>query len=149
MKAGRIMAAAIAMAAAAGPALSADLIFRKDQGAMILETFDGRPYWEMQAYCAGVHGASANWFSRQGDQKRSRSHEQAALESLNYAVSQLQRDRGISADQATKLAEPVVQMGGRRTAEALRTAGASSRGTWNYWRSFCIDAKAAYVRAAR
>lgn len=149
MKPLRVLACAAALASAAAPALSADLVFRKEQGPLILETFDGRPYWEMQAFCAGVHGASANWFSRRGDLTRSQGHEKEALGAFQDAVSRLRRDRGISEAAATRLVEPVVQMGGRRTAEALRVSGLDVKGQWNYWRSFCVDAKAAYVRVAR
>ena len=149
MKTLRVLACVLALAGSATPALSADLVFRKDQGPMILETFDGRPYWEMQAFCAGVHGASANWFSRRGDLTRSKTHEKDALGAFQDAVGQLRRDRGISEAAATRLVEPVVQMGGRRTAEALRVSGLDVKGQWNYWRSFCADAKVAYVRMAR
>jgi len=149
MKRMRALACALALAASVTPAVAGDLLFRKEQGPLILENFDGRPFWELQAYCAGVHGASANWFARKGETDKVQGYERAGVEALNDAVRQLQRDRKVSADAATKLVEPVVQMGGRRAAEALRISGTVNDGQWNYWRSFCADAKAAYVRAAR
>ncbi len=139
----------VATAGAAPAAAAADLIFTKDQGEEILSTFDGKPWWQMQAYCAGFHGATANYFDRQGERSRAKAAEAAGVDALNTAVRQLMRDRGVSAAEATKLAESAVQVGGRTTAQALNQDGTASFGQWNYWRSFCIDAKAAYVRAAR
>ena len=56
--------------AAASPALAADQIFHPEESEVILETFDGRAYWELQAICAGHHGATANYFARQGERAK-------------------------------------------------------------------------------
>ena len=149
MKTLRALASAALIAAAATPALASDLLFHAEDGEAILANFDGRPYWELQAYCAGFHGATANYFDKRGDRSKAAASEAAGVAALNDAVRQLMRDRGLSAADAEKAATPVVQIGGRTTAESLREDGTLSSGKWNYWRSFCIDAKAAYVAAAR
>lgn len=149
MKTMRAAVCSIAMLAAAAPAMAGDLLFQKDQGEEILSSFDGRPWWQMQAYCAGYHGATANYWAERGEAAKARASEAAGVDALNSAVSQLMRDRRIDNAAATKLAEETVVVGGRTTAQALRAGGTVSNGRWNYWRSFCIDAKAAYIRAAR
>ena len=149
MKTLRALASAALIAAAATPALASDLLFHAEDGEAILANFDGRPYWELQAYGAGFHGATANYFDKRGDRSKAAASEAAGVAALNDAVRQLMRDRGLSAADAEKAATPVVQIGGRTTAESLREDGTLSSGKWNYWRSFCIDAKAAYVAAAR
>jgi hypothetical protein len=149
MKTLRALACTALIAAAASPALAGDLMFHAEDGEAILSNFDGRPYWELQAFCAGFHGASANYFDRKGQGDKAKAHETSGVSALNDAVRQLRRDRGVSAADATSIAEPVLTLGGRKTAEALRNDGTVSNGRWNYWRSFCIDAKAAFVRSAR
>lgn len=149
MKTLRALASAALIAAAATPALAGDLLFQAEDGEAILSNFDGRPYWELQAYCAGFHGATANWFDKKGQVDKAKASEAAGVAALTDAVRQLMRDRGLSAGDAEKAAAPVVTIGGRTTAESLRADGMISSGRWNYWRSFCIDAKAAFVRAAR
>jgi len=149
MKTLRAIAAAALIAAAATPASAADLMFHAEDGEAILANFDGRPYWELQAYCAGFHGATANWYDEKGKGPEAKASEAAGVSALNDAVKQLMRDRGISAADAEKAAAPVVQIGGRTTAQTLRADGMISSGRWNYWRSFCIDAKAAFTAAAR
>jgi len=134
---------------AATPALAGDLLFHADDGEAILANFDGRPYWELQAYCAGFHGATANYWDKKGESDKARASEAAGVSALNDAVKQLMRDRGVTAAAAEKTAAPVVTIGGRTTAESLRADGMVSSGRWNYWRSFCIDARAAYRAAAR
>ena len=135
--------------AAASPALAADQIFHPEENEAILDTFDGRAYWELQAYCAGYHGATANHLARIGETARASASEAAGVEAFDAAVSQIRHDRGIDANAATKIAEPIVQVGGRVTARTLREDGMSSTGRWNYWRSFCLDAKVAFNRASQ
>lgn len=137
------------LASAATPAAAGDLLFNADDGEVILSTFDGRPYWELQAFCAGFHGATANYYDQKGDASRAQAHESSGVSALNDAVGQLRRDRGISEAEALRVAQGVVTVGGRNTAQELRADGTASHGRWNYWRSFCIDAKAAFTSAAR
>ena len=72
MKTLRALACAALIAAAATPAQAGDLLFRAEDGEAILSNFDGRPYWELQAFCAGFHGATANYYDRRGDPPRPR-----------------------------------------------------------------------------
>ena len=149
MKTLRALVSAALIAAVSTPALAADLLFHAEDGEAILSNFDGRPYWELQAYCAGFHGATANYWDKKGEAAKAQASEAAGVAALNDAVRQLMRDRGLSAANAEKAAAPVVTIGGRTTAESLRSDGTISSGRWNYWRSFCIDAKAAFTRASR
>lgn len=137
------------LASAATPAAAGDLLFNADDGEAILSNFDGRPYWELQAFCAGFHGATANYFDKKGDATRAQAHENSGVSALNDAVGQLRRDRGISEAEAIRVAQGVVTVGGRTTAEHLRDNGTIPNGRWNYWRSFCIDAKTAFTSASR
>ena len=149
MKTMRVLASALTIAAAAAPAIAGDLLYDKTQGEEILSEFHGRPYWEMQAYCAGFHGATANYWAKRGESARSKAAELSGVAAFGRAVAQIRRDRGIDENGAVKAVEPAVQVGGRVTTQALREDGTISSGKWNYWRSFCIDADAAFVRAAR
>jgi len=146
MKALRVLACTIAMLGAAAPAMAADLLFRAEGQPEILSTFDGRPYWEMQAYCAGFHGATANFWAKSGDAAKAKASESAGVAAFTRAVGQIRRDRGVTETAATQLAEGAVRVGGRITTDALKKEGAGPQ--WNYWRSFCIDADAAYAKAA-
>jgi hypothetical protein len=148
MKPLRALVCIAAIAAAAGPALAADLLFHAGDGEEILANFDGKPYWELQAMCAGHHGATANYFARQGERAKASASEAAGVAALNDAVRQIRHDRNLDEAAATKVAEPIVQVGGRATAEALRTEGTRADGRWNYWRSFCIDAGTAFRQHA-
>lgn len=149
MKTLRAFVSAALIAAAATPAMAGDTLFHAEDGEEILANFDGRPYWELQAFCAGYHGATANHWDKKGESAKAQASEAAGVAALNDAIRQLMRDRGVSAPEAEKTAAGVVTIGGRTTAESLRESGTLSSGRWNYWRSFCIDAKAAFVRAAR
>lgn len=148
MKTFRTLGCLAMVLAAASPALAADQIFHPVENELILDSFDGRPFWVLQAYCAGHHGATANHYARQGESARAGAAEAAGVAAFDDAVRQIRHDRGIDADAATKIAEPVVQVGGRVTAQSLREDGMAPTGRWNYWRSFCIDAKAAFNRAS-
>lgn len=137
------------LASAATPAAAGDLLFHARDGEAILANFDGRPYWELQAFCAGFHGATANYFDKKGDASRAQDHEASGVAALNDAVGQLRRDRGVSEAEAVRIAQNVVTVGGRHTAQELNDGGTISSGRWNYWRSFCIDARTAFRSAAR
>lgn len=149
MKTFRTLACVATMLAAAGPALAADQIFHPEENEVILDTFDGHPYWELQAVCAGHYGATANYFAKLGDAAKASAAEAAGVAALDAAVDLISHDRGIDTNAATRIAEPIVQAGGRMTAKALREEGTGDQGRWNYWRSFCIDAKVAFNRASR
>lgn len=136
------------LVAAASPALAADQIFHAEDNEVILDSFDGRAFWELQAICAGHHGATANFLARRGETARASAAEAAGVAAFDDAVRQIRADRGIGANDATKIAEPVVQVGGRVSARALRADGMATNGQWNYWRSFCLDAKVAFNRAS-
>ena len=144
----RILAAAAMLTAAAAPATAADLIFKAEGKPEILASFDGRPYWEIQAYCAGFHGATANWYSRSGETSKASASEQAGVAAFTRSVARLRSDRGIDEKTAVPLVESALRVGGRRTTEALRADGMHVRSQWNYWRSFCIDAEAYFLRTA-
>jgi hypothetical protein len=148
LKTFRTLGCVAMLLAAASPALAADQIFQHAEGELILDAFDGRPFWELQAYCAGYHGATANHLARLGDNAQASAAEAAGVAAFDDAVRQIRHDRGIDANAATKVAEPVVQIGGRVTAQSLRQDGMAPTGRWNYWRSFCIDAKVAFNRAS-
>ena len=149
MKTFRTLVCVAMVLAAASPALAADQIFHPEENEVILETFDGRAYWELQAMCAGYHGATANYLARRGDSVGAGASEAAGVAAFDDAVRLIRHDRGVDANAATKLAEPVVQVGGRVTAKGLRQDGMAVNGQWNYWRSFCLDAKVAFNRASQ
>ena len=148
MKTFRTLVCAAMLLSAASPALAADQIFHPAENEVILETFDGRAFWELQAVCAGYHGATANYFASRGDTAKANASEAAGVKAFAAAVRQIRHDRGVDAPAATKLAEPIVQVGGRVTAKGLREDGMAANGQWNYWRSFCIDADVAFNRAS-
>jgi len=151
MKSLRTLACAlVALAVAAGPALATEQLFHKADGPEILSDFDGKPLWQLQAVCAGFHGATANYYQRNGEAAKASASEAAGVAALNDAVAKIRRDRNLDDAAATKVAEPIVTVGGRAIAEILRTDGVPSNGSgrWNYWRSFCIDAKATFNKVS-
>jgi hypothetical protein len=146
MKSLRMLALATMVLAAAGPALAADQIYHKADGPVILDTFDGKPIWELQAVCAGFHGATANYYQRHGDTAAARASEAAGVMAFDEAVAKIRRDRDLSEADAAKVATPVVTHGGRSFAQALRRQGMDDQSRWNYWRSFCGDAQDTFRR---
>ena len=151
MKSLRTLACAMAaLAVAAGPALAAEQLFNKGDGPEILSDFDGKPLWELQAVCAGFHGATANSYQRNGDAAKASASEAAGVAALNDAVAKIRHDRSLDEAAATRVAEPIVTTGGRAIAEILRADGASVRpdSRWNYWRSLCIDARSTFNRVS-
>lgn len=151
MKTLRTLAMAAMLLAAASPALAAEQIFHETDGPEILSDFDGKPIWQLQAVCAGFHGATANYYARTREPAKASASEAAGLAALNQAVAKIRRDRGLDEAAATRVAEPIVTVGGRAIAEILREDGIPASGVagrWNYWRSFCIDAKDTFNRVS-
>ena len=148
MKALRALGLASMIVAAATPALAAEQIFHKGDGPEILSEFDGKPLWQLQAVCAGFHGATANYYARMGETAAAKAAEAAGVAALNDAVIKIRRDRSLNQADAEKVAQSIVVIGGRATAQILRSDGIGTGpgNRWNYWRSFCIDAKDTFHR---
>ena len=151
MKSLRTLALAAMLLAAASPALAAEQIFHEADGPEILSDFDGKPIWQLQAVCAGFHGATANYWARNRDPAKASASEAAGVAALDQAIAKIRRDRGLDEAAATRMANSIVTVGGRAIAEILREDGipsSSAGGRWNYWRSFCIDAKDTFNRVS-
>ncbi|MBX7247933.1 MAG: hypothetical protein K1X35_02665 [Caulobacteraceae bacterium] len=147
MKSLRVLAC-VAAIVAAGPAAAAEQVFHADDGPEILSTFDGKPLWQLQAMCAGFHGATANYYARVGETAKAKASEAAGLAALNDAVDKIEHDRNVTEKEAMQTANQVVTVGGRAVAEMLRIEGTAPTGRWNYWRSFCIDARDTFHRVS-
>ncbi len=140
-----VLAAALSLAAAAQPASGADTVFKATYKDLMLEDFDGRAIWELQAMCAGFHRATAAYWTGKGRRDRAREAQVASARATNRVVHQLKRDRALGdRNEAIELAAPSEQVGWRITNEALAKDGVSQDGQWNFWRSACIEVDRAF-----
>jgi hypothetical protein len=144
----RALGFAAALLAAASPAIAADQLFHAEDGPEILSTFDGKPVWQLQAMCAGFHGATANYWDKRGESAKAKASELAGVAALTDAVQKIERDRKVSETEAVAAANEIVTVGGKAVTEMLRVDGTSTTGRWNYWRSFCMDASDTFRRVS-
>ena len=76
-----------------------------------LKGYDNQPYWRVLAQCAGVHGALANRYEAAG---RSAEHQSAKARGVQFARTAIERvriDRGVSEEEARRLAAAEVDVG--------------------------------------
>lgn len=126
-----------------GPAAAGDKIFRG--GTMLTEGIAGRPYWAVQAQCAGVYGAAASYLADKGDAAGAEKAKAMGVAFFRDAVDRVMKDRGVPKPAAIEALSPTVIAGRAETLEALEAEGDGPTSKWNYARSACLDVRETYA----
>ena len=99
----------------------------------------GKPFWSLEAQCAGVFGAGYAFERNQGNPKQAESDKDAGVAMLDRAIYRLQIDRGLDRAGAMALAEPEVDYGRGVAKPMLDADGTGPDSQWNWTRSACLD----------
>jgi hypothetical protein len=133
-------------AIAAAPALADDLVLTDRDATPLSEHAVGRPYWILQAQCAGLYGATANVDNAKGRGQAASGDEQMGVTFMNDAIERLQHDRKLDFEAALTLAGGQVDTARAHSKSLL---DGNRRNEWNTERSFCLDVYDAYHHARR
>lgn len=132
----------------AGAASAGDMTLTEQDATPLTESAIGQPYWMLQAQCAGLFGATANYRT---EQSQSRGAQRAASQDvgrgtafLNDAIARIRADRSLDYDTAMSTLVPAVQLGRSKARDALSVGSTGPKSRWNYERSFCMDVADAY-----
>jgi hypothetical protein len=131
-----------ATAALAGPAAAGDLLY--PGGTLLTETVAGKPYWSVQADCAGVYGAASAYLAETGDTAGSAKAKAMGESFYKDAVDRVMKDRHIARRAAIDTLSPTVIKGRGQALDLLRAEGDGPQSKWNYARSACLDVRDAY-----
>jgi hypothetical protein len=135
-------AAALALALAA-PASAGDLLLAQSDANPLTSSNVGKPFWSLEAQCAGIFGAGYSYEQARGKSKAAEADKQTGVAMLDAAIARLQIDRGLDRNAAMALATREVDYGRGQVAGKLAERGKSSDSQWNLMRSACLDIDAA------
>jgi hypothetical protein len=127
----------------AGSALAGDLTY--PGGSLLTEGLAGKPYWVIQARCAGLFGATSNFYADKGDAARAEAARTLGVSFFRQAVDRVMQDRGVGRAAAIEALSPGVIAGRTEARTALDAAGDGPGSTWNFARSACLDVQDAYA----
>jgi hypothetical protein len=131
---------------AGGPAFADDLVLSKGDATELIVSDIGKPYWQMEAQCAGMFGAAyAYQMGRHRDAEADRA-KQAGIVMLNESIARLQVDRGIDQPTALNLAAAEVEVGRGAAKTGLEQQGGGPDSYYNFMRSACDDISSAQRR---
>lgn len=140
-------AAALAIAAAAMPALAGDLLYEAAPDSLT-ENLNGQPYWSAQAQCAGLFGAAAQYLGDNGDSAGAEASGKLAVSFANDALKRLVKDRGLTRKEAMLVIEPAVLRARTDSMGLVSSGDTSAKSTWNFARSSCLDVAEAYTQVS-
>lgn len=127
----------------AAPAAAGDLLY--PGGTMLTEGMAGKPYWSVQAQCAGVYGATSNFLASKGDADGAAEAKALGVAFFRDAVDRVMKDRGVARPAAVEALGPSVIASRTETLQVLQSEGAGPSSKWNYARSACLDVREAYA----
>jgi len=140
--------AAASMLVAGAASAASDMAVHAQDATPLTESAIGQPYWMLQAQCAGLFGATANYRT---EQSQSRGAQKAAGQDvgrgtafLHAAIARIRADRQLDYDTAMSTLVPAVQLGRSKARDALAVGSTGPKSRWNYERSFCMDVADAY-----
>lgn len=125
------------------PAMAGDLIY--SGGTMLTEGIAGKPYWAVQAQCAGVYGATSSYLAEKGDADGAERAKALGVAFFHEAVDRVMKDRGVARPAAVEALSPAVIAGRTETLQALQVEGNGPTSKWNYARSACLDVRDSYT----
>ncbi len=136
-----MFAASVAMIG--GQAFADDLMLSKGEATDLIQSNVGKPFWQMEAQCAGMFGAAYAYQMDHKQQKDAERSKDAGIAMLNEAIARLQVDRGIDQPAALNLAAVEVETGRAAAKTGLERQGAGPDSYFNFMRSACYDISAA------
>ncbi len=139
-----ILLALVASVIAAAPAAAGDRVLTSDDATPLSEHAVGKPYWMIQAQCAGLYGATANFYADRRRDKVASGDQQMGVSFMNDAIERLQQDRNLDFEAALTLAGAQVDTARAHSKSLL---DAHRHDAWNVERSFCLDVYDAYHHA--
>ena len=125
------------------PAMAGDLLLSKKDANALIQDSVGKPYWSLQAECAGAFGAAYAWEQGQGKAAVAEDDKQIGVSMLDGALARLRIDRGLERAQAMDMALPVVEAGRLAGRNLLDKQGDAPTSNWNAMRSICLDVASA------
>lgn len=135
--------------AAAAPALAEDLTLAKGDATDLITSDVGKPYWQLEAQCAGMFGAAYAYESSHDRPRDADGMKQSGIDMLQNALDRLQSDRGVDQNAAMALVADHVEAGRASARGELDKYGDGPQSSWNLLRSACLDiAEAARRHAA-
>ncbi len=132
-----------AAALLAGPATATDLLY--PGGTLLTERVAGKPYWALQANCAGIYGAASAFRAEHGDEQGAADAKARGVAFFKSAVDRVMQDRGIGRPEAVDALSSAVVKGRGEAMTMLQTDGDGPASEWNYARSACLDVQDAYA----
>ncbi|HEY5412625.1 MAG TPA: hypothetical protein VIJ94_18045 [Caulobacteraceae bacterium] len=123
----------------AGPAFADDLLLSKGDATDLIASNVGKPYWQMEAQCAGMFGAAYSFDVDRHKPAEADRAKASGISMLNEAIGRLQADRGIDQPAALNLAAQEVEVGRAGAKTALERQGAGPGSYYNWMRSACFD----------
>lgn len=129
--------------AAAAPAAAGDLLY--PGGTLLTEGVTGKPYWAVQAKCAGLYGATSTFRAGKGDADGAAEARALGVAFMKDAIDRVMKDRGVARPAALEALAPAVVASRGETLEALQAEGEGPGSKWNYARSACLDIRDAYT----
>ena len=139
-----VLAAGLCMAG--GSARAEDMVLSKAGATELIQGDIGKPYWIMEAECAGSFGAAYAFQKARHRDEAAEQFKAAGISLLNDAVARLQTDRGLDQADALNLAAEEVEVGRANVRHALERQGAGENSYFNFLRSACLDISAAQRR---
>ncbi len=129
---------------AMGPeAFAEDLMLSKGDATDLIGSDIGKPFWQMEAQCAGMFGALYAYQMDHKAQKLAERSKDDGIAMLNESIARLQVDRGIDQPAALNLAAVEVETGRAGAKVALERQGSGPDSYFNFMRSACYDISAA------
>lgn len=128
---------------AAAPAMAGDMIY--PGGTLLTEGVAGKPYWAVQAQCAGVYGATSSVLADKGDAEGAAAAKALGMAFFHHAVDRVMTDRGVAKPAAIEALGPTVIAARTATLDAIQAEGLGADSRWNYTRSACLDVRDAYA----
>lgn len=132
-----------AAALIAAPAAAGDLLY--PGGPLLTEHIAGKPYWAIQANCAGIYGAASSFRAEKGDQGGAADAKALGVSFFKEAVDRVMKDRGVGRPEAIEALGPAVVKGRTEALTMLQSGGDGPESRWNYARSACLDVRDAYA----
>ncbi len=129
-----------------GQALADDLTLSKGDATDLIESDVGKPYWQMEAQCAGMFGAAYAYEIDRKHPAEADHLKESGIAMLNEAIARLQADRGLDQPAALNLAAVEVETGRAGAKYGLERQGSGGGSYFNFMRSACFDISAAQRR---
>ena len=135
--------------ACAGPVAAGDLQLSRTDVTELTQGNVGKPFWSLQAQCAGVFGAGYAYEIGRQRVRQANDDEAWGEAMLNDSVARLQADRAIDHQAALDIAAQEVEYGRNQAKMALQEGGTAPEGQWNLLRSACLDVSEAYGKLSQ